>query len=733
MEFLKRFDASMLGYGFIDEAYLPKGKDEYYLRFEQNPRKDFRHLTGQEVDQLVRNGNSSNCWDKVLVADPFETALVHSCSFFGLIRIGKLEAQCLEFHDLRLTVGLYNSMIISSDLGDNVAMHNVGYLSHYIIGNETILFNIEEMETSYRAKFGNGMVKDGEENDQRVWLEICNENGGRKVVPFNGMLTSDAWLWSKYRDDKKLMSRLMEVTETQFTRERGYYGTIGRQSVIKNTKSIKDVCVGDATYIKGANKLKNITINSSFESHTQIGEGVELVNGIVGYGCKIFYGVKAVRFLLGNNSSLKYGARLINSILGENSTISCCEVLHSLIYPSHEQHHNNSFLIAGTVLGQSNIAAGATLGSNHTSRANDGEMLAGRGFWAGLSTSIKHNSKFATFILLAKADYRNSINIPFPFSLVSNNDKLDRLEILPAYWWVYNMYALERNTWKFRHRDARKVIGQPFEYNYLAPDSVGEILEGIRLLEYWTGRKINGGLGSETEIIRIGHDYLSIHNLSELVIKQSGIEDSQREVVIRRPQAAWQAYRDMVIYFAFQSFIDYQASNEHCPDLFSKLNNYCVNDQWVNMGGQLIPCRSLEKLKSDIREGSLNSWNEIHHEYHIISETYLFEKACYGRYALEIITKKTFNAELVNNLAPIALKISEYVKNQTSKTRLKDYQATSRKMMYETEKEMFAVIGNPNDNEFLLISEKKFEEFRDAVQKLTSLKPETIKPSVHIK
>jgi hypothetical protein len=726
MEFLKRFDAGMLGYGFIDEAYLPKGKDEYYLRFEQNPRKDFRHLTEQEVDQLVRNGNSSDCWDKVLVSDPFDTSLVRSCRFFGLIRIGKLEAQCLEFHDLRLTVGLYNSMIISTDLGDNVAMHNVGYLAHYIIGDESMFFNIEEMETSYRAKFGNGMLKDGEEPDQRVWIEICNENGGRKVVPFNGMLTSDAWIWAKYRADKKLMSRLIEVTENQFTRQPGYYGIIGRQSVIKNTKSIKDVTVGEATYIKGANKLKNLTINSSFESHTQIGEGVELVNGIIGYGCKVFYGVKAVRFLLGNNSSLKYGARLINSILGENSTISCCEVLHSLIYPSHEQHHNNSFLIAGTIMGQSNIAAGATLGSNHTSRANDGEMLAGRGFWAGLSASIKHNSKFATFILLAKANYSNSLNIPFPFSLVSNNDKLDRLEIMPAYWWLYNMYALERNTWKFRHRDARKVIGQPFEYNYLAPDSVGEMLEGIRLLEYWAGRKVNGGLGTEAEIIQIGHDYLSTHNLTELIIKQSGIEDSQREVVIRKPQAAWQAYRDMIIYYAFQSFIEYQASNGHSADLFLKLNEHCVNDQWVNMGGQLIPGRDMEKLKSDIREGVLNSWSEIHQEYKNINESYLFEKACFARHALEKITNRKVDIELISTMAPQALKIAEYVKDQTAKTRLKDYQSTSRKMMYENEKEMLTVLGNPNNNEFLSISEKKLEDFQIALQKLLAIKPETV-------
>jgi len=720
MEFLKRFDASMLGYGFIDDAFLPKGKDEYYLRYQQNPRQDYRQLNDQEVDQLKKNNNTSDNWDKVLVSKPFNASLIQNCRFYGLIRIGKLEAQCLEFHDLRLTVGLYNSFIISSDLGDNVAIHNVAYLAHYIIGNESMLFNIEEMETSYRAKFGNGMVKEGEDPEHRVWIEICNENGGRKVVPFNGMLTSDAWLWSKYRDDKKLMSRLLEVTETQFTIDRGYYGTIGNQSVIKNTKSIKDVNVGEATYIKGANKLKNLTVNSSFESHTQIGEGVELVNGIVGFGCKIFYGVKAVRFLLGNNSSLKYGARLINSILGENSTISCCEVLHSLIYPSHEQHHNNSFLIAGTILGQSNIAAGATLGSNHTSRANDGEMLAGRGFWAGLSSSIKHNSRFATFILLAKADYNHSIDIPLPFSLVSNNDKLDRLEIMPAYWWRYNMYALERNTWKFKHRDARKVIGQQFEYSYLAPDSVGEILKGIRLLEIWTGKSIYSGQGTETEFVKLGHDYLCTHTLTELVLKQSGIEDSQRDVVIRKPQAGWQAYREMIIYFAFQSLIEYQAANDQDIDLFPKLSNNCINNEWTNMGGQLIPDRYLAQLKADIIKGKLNSWNEIHREYQTMNETYLFEKACFALHSLEMIMHTKVSPGLITSLIPQVLKIAEYVKDETAKTRLKDYKSNSRKMMYDTESEMHSVLGDPNDNAFLSISETKFEEFKTAIQKLIS-------------
>ena len=138
---------------------------------------------------------------------------------------------------------------------------------------------------------------------------------------------------------------------------------------------------------------------------------MELVNGIVGYGCRVFYGVKAIRFVLGNNSALKYGARLIHSILGDNSTVSCCELLNNLIFPAHEQHHNTSFLIASLVRGQSNLAAGCTIGSNHNSRANDGEIDAGRGFWPGLSTSLKHSSRFASYVLLSKGDYPYELDI----------------------------------------------------------------------------------------------------------------------------------------------------------------------------------------------------------------------------------------------------------------------------------------------------------------------------------
>ena len=182
------------------------------------------------------------------------------------------------------------------------------------------------------------------------------------------------------------------------------------------------------------------------------------------------------------------GHRLINSFLGDNSTISCCEVLNNLIFPAHEQHHNNSFLIASVVMGQSNMAAGATIGSNHNSRANDNEIQAGRGFWPGLCTSVKHSCRFASFTLLSKSDYPAELDIPLPFSLLNNNVTKDQLEIMPAYWWLYNMYALARNTWKFQNRDKRVSKAQHIEFDAFAPDTMEEVFNALRLLEIWTAK-----------------------------------------------------------------------------------------------------------------------------------------------------------------------------------------------------------------------------------------------------
>ncbi|MBS3774356.1 MAG: DUF4954 family protein, partial [Bacteroidales bacterium] len=281
-----------IGKNFIPPEYLPKGEDEFYQRNKQvaHPEPEWRHLKVDEVERLVKNSNSAENWDNLLVTDEFDTSLIKNTRFFGLVRIGRVRNITLQHHDLRMPAGITNSLIISCDIGDDVAIHNVHYLAHYIIGNQNILFNIEEMHTTDHAKFGNGILKEGEPEDVRIWLDLINEAGGRSILPFDGMITADAYLWAKYVDDQPLQENLKKITQNSFDYRRGYYGTTGKHCVIKNSSILKDVKVGSDCYIKGANKLKNLTINSSEEENTQIGEGVELVNGIIGYGCKIFYG-----------------------------------------------------------------------------------------------------------------------------------------------------------------------------------------------------------------------------------------------------------------------------------------------------------------------------------------------------------------------------------------------------------------------------------------------------------
>ncbi|UCD30400.1 MAG: DUF4954 family protein [Planctomycetota bacterium] len=719
-----------LGHNFIEGPYIPEGRDEYYLRNEQSPlpADGYRGLRADEIETLVKNGNTADNWDNILVTDHFLPHQIKNSEFYGLVRIGRLDQVMLEYHDLTVPVGITNSLIISCDIGDDAAIHDVRYLAHYIIGENTILMNLDEMHTSNHAKFGNGIVKQGEDEEVRIWLELINEAGGREVMPFDGMIAADAYLWAKYPNDKKLKSRLGEITQRMFDSRRGFYGTIGKRCFIKNSRIIKDVKIGDCCYIKGANKLKNLTINSTEEEPSQIGEGVELVNGIIGPGCHIFYGCKAVRFVMGQNSNLKYGARLINSYLGDNSTVSCCEILNNLIFPAHEQHHNNSFLIAALVMGQSNIAACATIGSNHNSRAPDGEIHAGRGFWPGLCVSVKHNCRFASFTLLAKGDFPAEMDIRLPFSLVNNDVSKDQLQIMPAYWWNYNMYALARNTWKFNTRDKRIVKVQNIEFDSLAPDTAEELFEGMALLEEWTAKAYLRKQGesaenkSADELAKLGRELLNgpSNKVDDLEILGEGAEKSHRKTVILKAQQGYQAYRAMLHHYAVNNLINYMKANPEAK--LASMSKALAGERcrrWINLGGQLVGDKDLEALKADIGSGKLDTWHAIHEAYDRLWEKYPLDKQRHAfATLLDLLEIKELTPERWLQSLDGAVEIQRFIAEETYQSRKKDFDSPFRQMCYESTAEMEAVLGTAEGVSFVKQIRKETEEFTELVENL---------------
>ena len=697
MNIITKHPVNKLGYNFVEEKYIPAGKDEYYLRFKQNPNgNEYRKLSAHEIEVMVRNRNTSDDWNMIFVSSAFNPELVKNCKFYGLIRIGKLESFYLEFHNLRLPVGLYNSTIISCDFGNNVCIENVNYLSHYIIGNEVMIANVNELASTDKAKFGNGIVFDGEDEKLRVWMELCNENGGRSIMPFDGMLAGDAYMWSKFRDKHALMAKFEEFTDKKFDKQRGHYGKVGDRTVIKNCKIIKDVLIGTDAYLKGANKLKNLTINSDQERTSQIGEGCEIVNGIIGYGCRIFYGVKAVRFIMAAHSQLKYGARLINSYLGNNSTISCCEVLNSLIFPAHEQHHNNSFLCAALVMGQSNMAAGATIGSNHNSRGADGEIIAGRGFWPGLCVSLKHNSKFASFTLLAKGDFPAELNIPIPFSLVSNDVSNDQLVVMPAYWFMYNMYALERNAHKYVDRDKRTTRTQLIEYDYLAPDTINEIFKALEILQ---------ALQPNDKGVAITKDW----------------ENSSRPTTIIKVPQSIALFKELVQYYGVMELLKHIQQNKisSFDELKKTISAKIQRSEWLNIGGQLIPQSAVEKLHQQIVTNKVNSWNEVHEFYSAQSTAYATDKLNHAYTSLlEIlnITPRQFSADLFKQLLQEALVTRAWMCKGIYNSRAKDYTSPFRKMAYNNTEEMNQVVGRIENNAFIQEQTAQLDDLKKQVK-----------------
>lgn len=716
-----------------DETFIP----EYLKKIIENKR----HLNEREIEILKQNHNT-NCdetWQNVFVpvqAGEFDPSLIRESDIKGFVVFSRLVGATLKFHDLVLETGLYNSYVENVVFEDDVAVRNVAYLSNYKIGARSILFNIQEMSCTNHSKFGNGILKEGETEKTRVWVGVGNENDQRAVLPFEDMIAADAFIWSRYREDKELQKRFVELTEAGNTKTLDTYGIVEHDVVIKNTTLLKDAKIGAHSYIKGAFKLKNISVLSSQDEPSQIGEGVELVNGILGYGSKVFYQAVAVRFVIGRNCQLKYGARLLNSVLGDNSTVSCCEILNNLIFPFHEQHHNSSFLIASTLCGQSNIASGATIGSNHNSRSPDGEMFAGRGFWPGLCSDFKHNSRFASFILVSKGSYQYELNIKYPFSLVASNGDKKCITIIPGYWFLYNMYAIARNNSKFQKRDKRVVKVQHIETDPLAPDSIEEVTNALSRIieltgEYLIKKGFEKAVKAQTkeELYHVAKDYLHQNPDAEFTLCDM---DAQKKygAEIHKPVRAYRIYRKIVKYFACSVLVEYchlYNTRIDREELKILTVNFPLYTKWVNAGGQIISCESIQELFEQIKSHKINTWQQVHEFYDKCEKEYLINKTVYAIFLLERLYERkirNFTPEIFDDIISDVLSMSNEMLSEARSSREKDYVDSFRKITFRNDEEMKAVFGNIDDNEFLVEMKEKTQKFNSMLLNIFNITKE---------
>jgi hypothetical protein len=360
------------------------------------------------------------------------------------------------------------------------------------------------------------------------------------------------------------------------------------------------------------------------------------------------------------------------------------------------------------------MAAGATLGSNHNSRGADGELQAGRGFWPGLSVALKHNSKFAAFNLISKGNYPAEIHNPIPFSLLGNDDASGGLLIIAGYWFQYNMYAIARNAWKFAARDHRVEKNMLLEFDYLAPDTVSEILHARELFCQWVGDSL------EKDAVA-GKAWLEnpANAQENLAVWATGIENSKRKTRVAKIHRAYQIFGDLLQYHAAKEWVaTCQRNPDQKPmDLLNKtLANATAIQTWDNLGGQLIPSGAVADLKNKIKSGGIKTWSEVHAFYEKQAALYpdqKFENALNGLLKVNPKAIENISAWLAN-----AVDTSRFLTEGIEKSRAKDYQDPFRLAMFGNAKELEAVIGDLDDNEFIQQSKVNQRVFEEKIQGL---------------
>jgi len=220
-------------------------------------KSKYRNLNKSEINALKENQNFSSDWQQIYVKDNFSPSFIRRTDFYGTIYIDGFDTESKDFRNLPYSVGIINSVIHTSHIGFNASLRNVKFLSNYSVKEDCILCNISELTANKNGTFGLGTSRINPGN--ALWVEVANENGGRKIMPFPGILTMDAYLWSKYRDEQKLMQRFEDMTRALCLSETEL-AVIGAHSVIINVGIIRNSRIGNYCIIDGANALENIYV-----------------------------------------------------------------------------------------------------------------------------------------------------------------------------------------------------------------------------------------------------------------------------------------------------------------------------------------------------------------------------------------------------------------------------------------------------------------------------------------
>jgi hypothetical protein len=306
---------------------------------------------------------------------------------------------------------------------------------------------------------------------------------------------------------------------------------------------------------------------------------------------------------------------------------------------------------------------------------------------------------------------------------------------MPAYFWMYNLYALERNSWKALDRDKRVIKVQHIETDYLAPDTAEEIIAALAQMETWM-KAANMDVSATPSLMPAegsgqpdgcleeeDPEYAYIPDPGE-EIPAPGLERHKRRTALLKPQKARAAYLEMLRFYAAKTLIAYMESR---PDLSfdglaaemegSEVRGTACNriTNWINLGGQIVPAFRLDELRERIREGNIESWEAIHRVYDEFRARYPLDKARHAWGVLKYLQGNEPDAGAFARELDHALETRRWITDQVYRSRAKDFNDPFRNITYRNKEEMDQVVGKAEDTYFVNLARKNLARFEETV------------------
>jgi len=457
-----------------------------------------RPLTPAEIQILANNGNHCDDWSLVTVDTAFTPDRVFQSFFVGHVQLPAFYGTVLMPGDVSFPTGIYSSMVHDCII-ENALIHHVSLLSNIWVRQGAVIQNVGTMVANGKAHYQIGAE-----------IAIGNEMGGRKIRVFPDMTPDLVEIQLFNRADAEVQASFVQQLDVWRGEIVIPYGVVDKNAVISNTNIVRNSWIGAHVRIDGASKIRNTVLLSSLEEPTHIYDDVILENSCVQEGVKVHSGAQVKDSVLMKSSKIGNKAIINSSIIAPGCHIDEAEVTCSFVGPLTQMHHHSLLISALWPEGCGNLGYGANVGSNHTGRMPDQEIYPGLGLFFGLGVNIKFPSNFseAPFSVIATGVTASPQRLQFPFSLIKPGDyhlpsvPATLNEVVPAWGYSKNAYALDRNAFKYSVRG--KGLLETVEFSIWSPKIAKLVLDAFRKLQVGTVKDVY----TEADIPGLGSNFL---------------------------------------------------------------------------------------------------------------------------------------------------------------------------------------------------------------------------------